>query len=292
MEIQNTALKNQIDKWLSINPIYNKIFENYTSLIQIADCNSVYYQFTEKVLTEFIDGLIYSGLYLYYEKKDSEKARWYKEEGNNILKPVFDTILKHAKSEDYQDFIINKQITGKDILEINNVKVPIDLEAIKLHSKRKSKLLLTREHVEEIEKDFVNYKKELYSEPKSDNFNQKIKLSTKLDQPRMKAIHQYLYEENYIENDEPSWLFWFDLQPWLSKKKNPSRIKWNKASYVLTNVVYILCGNMGVKTDTAMKNAFVLPKGRDFQNKTVFNKAKEPYKTILEKMRYGYPYIK
>lgn len=121
-------------------------------------------------------------------------------------------------------------------------------------------------------------------------------LSTKLNQPRMKAIHQYLYEEMYIEPDEASWLYWFDLQPWLSKKKKPSRIKWKKASSVLSNVIYILCGNMGVKTETAMKSTFVLPKGTNFQKMTITKKKpqsdKEPYKSIHNMIEFAERYIK
>ncbi len=119
-------------------------------------------------------------------------------------------------------------------------------------------------------------------------------LSTKYNVTRMTAIHQYLKENKYIDVDEVvgSWLYWFSLQSWQYTKKNPTKIKWIGAAYVLTNVVYILCGNMTKETEQAMKNAFVLAKGKKFQKKTNIDFSKKPYKSIGEKINFAERYIK
>ena len=289
MEIQNIVLRNRMDKWLFINPIFNKFFENYKVLIELADRNLDYYQLTERELIEFIDGVIYFELSFSFKEKDKEKERKYSEKGYELLKPVLDAIIKHVNSESYREYIVKQQITGKNTFEFGGVNGVIDIDAIKLHANRIGKHILMRKDVEEIEKDFVKYNREIYSLPIDDS---KLRFTTKLDQSRMKAIHQYFYEEKFIEPDEASWLYWFDLQPWLIKKKNPGRIKWIKASYHLTNVVYILCGNMAVNTEKVMKKAFILRNGRHFQKKTIFDKSKEPYKKLYEKMEMAHHSIK
>lgn len=123
---------------------------------------------------------------------------------------------------------------------------------------------------------------------------QPMKLTTELNQVRMKAIHQWLTGNSYIKVDIESWLYWFDLQTWINKKKNPSKIKWIGAVYHLTNVVYLLCGNMNKQTETAMKNIFQIPEGREFQKVTEKNIQKdvEPYKSMDSMMNYAERFIK
>ena len=122
------------------------------------------------------------------------------------------------------------------------------------------------------------------------------KLTTELNQVRMKAIHQWLKENKYIDVDIDSWLYWFDLQTWNSKKKNPAKIKWIGAVYHLTNVVYLLCGkNMNKQTETAMKEIFqIQKKGGKFQKVTTNNIQRdvEPYKSLYSMMNYAERNIK
>ena len=110
----------------------------------------------------------------------------------------------------------------------------------------------------------------------------------------MKRIHQWLMENNYIDVDVDSWLFWFDLESWKYKKKKPAKIKWNEAVYHLTNVVYILCGNMNKQTETAMKEIFQIPKGSKFQKLTKNNIQRDvdPYKTLYNMIEYSERNIK
>lgn len=119
-------------------------------------------------------------------------------------------------------------------------------------------------------------------------------LTTLLNQVRMKAIYQWLYENNYIDVDVDSWLYWFSLQSWINKKQKPAKIKWTKAAYHLPNVVYLICGNMNKFTEAAMKKSFTLQKSSKFQNLTTNNikSNKEPYKSLYNMIGYKERIIK
>jgi hypothetical protein len=289
MKVNNIVLKKRIDKWVCDNPANEKIFELFHGFIRIVDENAVNYKFSNLTLIKFIDGIIYTGYYYIEKDKESSFAKFCEERGSRFLNPVLLRIYKHATSEQYIEYIIKQQITGNNSITTNSVDVPIDIAGIELHSKRIGKIILTRKDVEDIERDFVKYYKEFYIEPIDDS---KLRFSTKIDQIRMKAIHQYLYEEGFIDYDEASWLYWFDLQPWGNKKKSPSKIQWNKASYILSNIIFIICGNLEVRTETVMKNVFSLRKGKQFQKKTVFDRTKIPYKIIYDKMEMAHHSIK
>lgn len=94
-------------------------------------------------------------------------------------------------------------------------------------------------------------------------------LITQVERTRLIEIHKYLSDEKYIDVDVDSWLYWFSKQTWINQKKKPAKIKWIAAAYHLTNVVYLICGNMEKSTETAMKKAFVLPKGANFLKMTI-----------------------
>ena len=291
MNLNNPTLKSNVEYWSNEKLINKQILEKFEPLLSIIDILSYIVPIPKMELKKFVIGILMAAFFFKYDDKTGKLDEFneIRSDIESYLMPVLNKLIGHIKSDEYRSCIINQQITGKNIFEFDGVKGVIDIDAIILHANRIRKLILTRKDVEKIEIDFIKYNREIYSIPKPETY---FRFTTKLDQPRMKAIHQYLYEEKYIEPDEASWLYWFDLQPWLSKKNEPSRIKWNKASYHLTNVVYILCGNMEIKTETVMKKAFVLPKGSHFQKKTIIDKAKEPYKKIFEKMNYGYPFIK
>ena len=126
----------------------------------------------------------------------------------------------------------------------------------------------------------INYCKSIL-EPKSQS-NEFF--TTQLNQVRMKAIHKYLSDEKYINVDIDSWLYWFGLKTWTNKKMKPQKIKWLAASYILSNVVFIICDNFKNDTERTMQNVFTLQKGGKFQNKTTVDRTKKPYKTLYEKI--------
>lgn len=108
-------------------------------------------------------------------------------------------------------------------------------------------------------------------------------LITAVERSRMIEIHKYLSNKKYIDVDVASWLYRFSKHTWTNQKKKPSFIKWIGAAYHLTNVVYLICGNMELQTETAMKKAFKLPSGSNFQ-KLTSNNIKGDFYTDIKNM--------
>lgn len=285
MNLNNPTLKSNVEYWSNEKLINKQILEKFEPLLSIIDILSYIVPIPKMELKKFVIGILMAAFFFKYDDKTGKLDEFneIRSDIESYLMPVLNKLIGHIKSDEYRSCIINQQITGKNIFEFDGVKGVIDIDAIILHANRIRKLILTRKDVEKIEIDFIKYNREIYSIPKPDTY---FRFTTKLDQPRMKAIHQYLYEEKYIEPDEASWLYWFDLQPWLSKKKNPGRIKWNKASYHLTNVVYILCGNMAVNTEKVMERAFILQNGRHFQKKQYLINQKNLTRNYMKKWKW------
>ena len=112
-------------------------------------------------------------------------------------------------------------------------------------------------------------------------------LITTVERSRMIEIHKYLSEKKYIDVDVDSWLYWFSKHTWTNQKKKPSTIKWLEAAYHLTNVVYLICGNMEVQTESAMKKAFKLPTGSKFQKLTTKNINGDFYNNIKNMINWA-----
>jgi hypothetical protein len=112
-------------------------------------------------------------------------------------------------------------------------------------------------------------------------------LTTTVERIRLIEIHKYLSDKKYIDVDVYSWLYWFSKQTWTNTKGKPKRIKWIGAVYHLTNVVYLICGNMNIQTETAMKKAFELPKEAKFQSLTVKNIKGDFYTDLKNKIQWA-----
>jgi len=112
-------------------------------------------------------------------------------------------------------------------------------------------------------------------------------LITAVERSRMIEIYKYLSEKKYIDVDVDSWLYWFSKHTWTNQKKKPSTIKWIEAAYHLPNVVYLICGNMEVQTESAMKKAFKLPTGSKFQKLTTKNINGDFYNNIKNKLNWA-----
>jgi len=292
MEIKNKILKRELNKWINETPFSKKVFDLFATFIELADEISEIYQFKEQELSDYMAGWPSMYLFLILEKKGDPRKKYYEEKATKLIKPVLEKLSEHLKSESYQKLIISQQITGDTLLRVDGVEDKISVDAIFKHISRIGASPLTPIDIEKVEGDFVRYKRELY---KDENKGEKsVFLTTKLNQVRMKAIHQYLYDKKLIDVDEVvgNWLYWFSLQSWQDTKRKPAKIKWIGAAYVLTNVVYILCENMTKETEQAMKNAFKLPKGSKFQKKTNIDYLKDPYKSIIEKFNFAERYLK
>lgn len=161
MEFKNRIINDQIRKWTTATPDLYNVFHNYRSILKIADELSEYYNLSDNDLARIVDGIIFLYLSL---KKDSRNPEFYEQKAIFHLKPLFDQIIKQIDTDSYKELIIKKQITEEDILEVNNIKVKINANALLHHSKKTKKPLTTIKDAEELERDLIKYKKQLYQE--------------------------------------------------------------------------------------------------------------------------------
>lgn len=163
MDIKNQVLKDCIKGWNQRSTSYNKAFELHQAFIEIVDVNCEYYGLTSKQLSDFIDGVVATYLYLcgIYKDNDTKMKQLYNE-SLELTKPVYDKIVAQAKSDGYRKFIVDQQITGEKTFEFAGVKGKIDRNEILLHINRTGKNPLTPKDIGQIEKDYVKYCRDLY----------------------------------------------------------------------------------------------------------------------------------
>lgn len=113
-----------------------------------------------------------------------------------------------------------------------------------------------------------------------------ITFNTKLTLTRLDELYNYLTNEKLINTTPEMWRYWFTKQS-LQAGKKKTKIQWLGAGSVLSNVILLVCGNFTNHTETAMKAAFKLQSGTNYQQPTIIKKKKElrgnyPYKRIYE----------
>jgi hypothetical protein len=147
-------IKSETDFWEGKFPGFKTFFGSAGIKGLILSCEAVMQNnpSKEKLIPDFIYGLVLLRINLKF--KDEEHNRVVDE----LLKPVTDLIIKVVKSADYRQHLINKEVTGDEILKINNVSIPITAKEILLHIGRTDALPLTSKDIAVIQSDFVKYK--------------------------------------------------------------------------------------------------------------------------------------
>lgn len=151
--IKNNILQKRIDYWLNKMPVSKRALEHegiYDFLLAMDETTNVR-DISNKILNDFVDGLVF--LPYFIKKNDSESTDFIE----SLVRPGLDFIESYIKNE-YQDFLINLEVSGEDILRIQNIEIPISQKQIK----RTKKLPLTTEDIAKITTDFVEYKKKMY----------------------------------------------------------------------------------------------------------------------------------
>ena len=165
MKINNLILKEEAEKWMIKSPSYLKLFEIFSSFISIVDVISEIYQFKEQDLRDFIVGLIPLYLCNSTDNYNAEKKSYLENESTRLSRPVMDKVVEHFKSNSYKSYLINQQITGEAMLEIDGVKEVINEKAISQHIKRLNINPLTVKEIEDVEWSYIRYKRNLYRDP-------------------------------------------------------------------------------------------------------------------------------
>ncbi|NDV79962.1 hypothetical protein [Dysgonomonas sp. 511] len=158
-KIHNIILRGRVDYWLNKLPVSKNAFEHpaVEGLLHFMDTIGTVKDVDKKILCDFIDGLVFIPYII--KKGDSESNNIIE----NLIRPGLNIIEDYVKNE-YQDFLIKEEITGEEVLKINDVEIPISHKQIKQHIKRTKSLPLTTNDISKITSDFVRYKKDMFKE--------------------------------------------------------------------------------------------------------------------------------
>lgn len=163
MKIKNLILKEEAERWMAKSPTFDKALKKFSMFISLGDVISEIYQFKEQELRDFIAGWI--PLFLCFAINNEDKKAYLEKESTKLLQPVMDKIKEYCKSDTYRSSLINQQITGETVLEIDGVKEVIGEKAILQHIKRVNTNPLTVKDIENIERSYIAYKRDLYRDP-------------------------------------------------------------------------------------------------------------------------------
>lgn len=93
---------------------------------------------------------------------------------DNLLAPAFSILEDYVKSDAYRLSLIKQEVSGDEILKIDGLEIPLSYNAILLHIKRMKSLPLMPNDISDIQKDFINYKRNQFSLPIQKTENEKI----------------------------------------------------------------------------------------------------------------------
>lgn len=156
-ERKKNLIKQEITHLESIRPLYEEYFQTKRMKGMIAMCFSAARlpMVNDTMLIDFVKGLS-----LIPFAKD--ELQW--KEIDSLLNPVTDFLNEFLSTDVFLNNIIDKEISGDEILKLKNIDVPLSKEAIRLHIKRKGFLPITPEDVAKIQQDLVKYKLEQFDD--------------------------------------------------------------------------------------------------------------------------------
>lgn len=160
-EIKNNILQKRIEYWLNKMPISKCLLEHEAvfGFLVAMDETTNFREINSKILNDFVDGLVFVSYAII--KNDLESSDFIE----HLVRPGLNFIESYIRSE-YQNNLIDNEVTGEEILIIHDIKIPISQKQIKQHIKRTKKLPLTTSDIANITADFIEYKRMMYT-PKS-----------------------------------------------------------------------------------------------------------------------------
>jgi hypothetical protein len=182
-------IKSKISFWIKKNPKYREYFSisKVQALIHTCEIIAQKYSIDDRYISDFIDGLALSRNYLI--TKNEEQG----EEVDRLMKPLRDLIIEHVTSEEYRKFLIDREISGEAIVQINDVKVPISQKEILLHIGRSKSKPLTPNDIAVIERDWHAYKQKQYNSTiVEQTLSRKIESKPKFKPEEIQSIYNLL----------------------------------------------------------------------------------------------------
>jgi hypothetical protein len=154
------VFEREVNAWITSSSLHNKFF-NLKAIkylieifIQISETNPI----DEKLIIDIISGLALYPIYILTKKEE------YGEELDRLMAPIPKIWQQYFTSENYQRKLISKEITGQATFNWGGVSSPITLEEILLHIRRMDATPIMPNEIQEIERSWVQFKKNQYSE--------------------------------------------------------------------------------------------------------------------------------
>jgi len=157
----NRILRLTVSFWKNTNSTYNDYFQlkEIKSILNYVDAISSQIP-NEELIINFVKGL--SLLPLIQNTNDKAELEVYELEFDELFQPLF-KILQEYLETSYRDYIIDKEVTGEEIIQTDRVIVPITKKAIKQYIDKTKSFPIAPVDIEKIVLDFIDYKERIYS---------------------------------------------------------------------------------------------------------------------------------
>jgi hypothetical protein len=201
--MSNNVIKSEIRFWTESNSFYDNYFSKRFVVELIKSCDIVTQNHTsrDKLIVDFIAGLALLPIYL--RTKNEQQGI----EFDMLTQPVFNLLIDRVKSDEYRKGLVDEEISGESIHKLNGVESPISQKEILLHIKRMNSIPITTADIQEVERDWIDYKRKQYavreSEISLDTIPQNVVASSQLSRSDFDKI---LSEIKNCDN-----LFWKGL---------------------------------------------------------------------------------
>lgn len=176
----------EIAFWASMNPFYARYFKHdlVKNLIMLCEALPEITEVSNKMISDFIAGLALIPIYL--KNKDERQEQ----QVDELTKPMLDLIIAHVTSDNFLKQLIEMEVSGESVLNIDGVTTPISIKEILIHIRRSKSFPLTSKQIASIERDWIKYKREQYQfNPLSSKESKTDKLKTCLTQYSFFDLH-------------------------------------------------------------------------------------------------------
>ena len=184
--MKNKTLEDRILYWQAKKP-GSKLFDTTSPLFAIineADNTKGVSWLGVEVLNDFVDGLAY-GLIGSLKGENSEESK----KSIQLTKPVLDFL------RDFRDRIVDSEITTNEKFIVNGAEILITKDEIIKQARRSdNRILRTRADVTETLKDFIAYKRDLYSPKTEITTNQTQQIQEPSNDQKQTLISKKIYE--------------------------------------------------------------------------------------------------
>jgi hypothetical protein len=190
-------LDSAVNFWIRRNGNYKKLLvENrlVKSLISAAKLAIKDKAFLEEHSTSFVNGWILFSIGI---KKNDLKLI---DEAESLFKPMVDEIIKFMSSDAFRKYVLEQHVTGEEKIPVSIPEVFVSVRELLLFSRQKRSLIISKENVDELKKDFIDDKIESWG--LNGEFGDKIKKLETILYPEIFNPMGYLAFQQLMKNQK------------------------------------------------------------------------------------------